>query len=926
MAIPYEPLKIKFKGVVVMYRNMKIRNKVVLGFFLVIAIASGAVIFVMNNIRRIDRDYTHLMNTNERVYIMLQLPTDIANLRRLITTIAFRTGQLEFLPGLEHEINLIHASYIEHLNDFRANVYADPELSTAVQDYYFGQMDELERLINYYISDIVIPTLAAALINDEDTVLSFGVAGVPVVAAMTNIYGTIIEQSMEYVRDTHGTLNSQAITARHIGIALSLFILLCAVSSSIAITLSLSRPINKIEKILKDVANGKINVNIDRTNIPKDEIGELTHDVITLVDVIKSIVHDLTNVKEEYNVQGNMNFRLDTGKYNNSFKEMIEGINFILDSEVDNIKNTVRALNQINDGNFNVQVDDLQGDFMIQPQAIRTVINNLNAINAEVNAMINAAAVKGDLNFQINADEYRGDWRKIMIGLNQVIAAINEPMQVLKLSLDQMKVGRFNLAELDKRLTARGLESDTNNYKGVFKEGMGAIEATMIEVSSYIEELEDVLAQVAGGNLTRTIEMDLVGDFDSIKRSVNSIIARLNETVVDISLVADGVSSGSFQLSQSSMDLSDGVSQQMLAMQEMADGISLIDDQAKGNSDNAKKAASLALTSKDNAEAGNDDMKHLLDAMERITISSNKISQIIKTIEGIAFQTNLLALNAAVEAARAGEQGRGFSVVAEEVRSLASRSAEAAKQTSDLIQESIENVQDGTKAASDTAASLDKIVQNVLDVSDVINEIFDSSTEQTGAIGGINNDLNHISQVVQSSAATSEETAAAAEELDSQVSILKEKLSFFSTSIAALSVKKVWDATTSGRINTASLRNAQGEYKNYASGEAIIKEGDVSAETLYFVLEGNVKVVKSHGTLNERLLAMLKPGDLFGEMALFLKEPRTAEVIAEGNVTVVEIHRNTLTQFMESNPDTAYIIIETLCQRLKNVLADLEVY
>ena len=469
-------------------------------------------------------------------------------------------------------------------------------------------------------------------------------------------------------------------------------------------------------------------------------------------------------------------------------------------------------------------------------------------------------------------------------------------------------------------------DEDTAPAAAAYKQIGDSLENSVAFIKSYVDEINEVLSAVSAGNLTSTITREYIGDFDSIKRSVNSIVSRLNETVVDISLVADGVSSGSAQLSQSSMDLSDGVSQQMVSMQEITDGISIVDTQAKGNSTNSQKASALALTSKNNAEAGNMEMQHLLGAMERISDSSGKISQIIKTIESIAFQTNLLALNAAVEAARAGEMGRGFSVVAEEVRSLAGRSSEAAKQTAELIQESIQNVQDGTKAASDTAASLDKIVKNVLDVSDVIKEISESSEKQTGTIGEINGDLMQINQIVQGSAATSEETAAAAEELDSQVAILKEKLSFFSTNASALAVNKVWDVTTADKINVTTLKNIPGEHKKFASGEEIVSEGDNNTDTMYFVLEGNVKVIKSIGTLNEKILATLKAGDLFGEMALFLKEPRTASIIASSNVTVVEVHRNTLAQVMERSPETAYAIIETLCTRLRNVLANLEAY
>lgn len=337
--------------------------------------------------------------------------------------------------------------------------------------------------------------------------------------------------------------------------------------------------------------------------------------------------------------------------------------------------------------------------------------------------------------------------------------------------------------KLEFKFTPAPHDEDTKAAASAYKRIGDTLQQSIDSISSYMMEITKILESVANGDLTNAITREFLGDFDPIKRSVNSIVNRLNETVQDISQVANGVSGGSAQLSQSSMDLADGTNQQILAVQEMSEGVGVIDTQAKDNASNAKKAADLSVTSRENAETGNAEMQNLLVAMDRISDSSNRISQIIKTIEGISFQTNLLALNAAVEAARAGEMGRGFSVVAEEVRNLAARSAEAAKETTALIEESINNVKDGTQAASDTASSLDKIVQNVTDVSAVINEIFESSNKQTTAIEVIHGDLKQISNVAQSSASTSEETAAAAQELDSQVAILEDKLSFFSINV-----------------------------------------------------------------------------------------------------------------------------------------------
>lgn len=295
-------------------------------------------------------------------------------------------------------------------------------------------------------------------------------------------------------------------------------------------------------------------------------------------------------------------------------------------------------------------------------------------------------------------------------------------------------------------------------------------------ISKPVRKLAAGADKIADGDLDVYIDIHTKDEVGKLADAFNRMANNLNDVISNINEASEQVAVGSKQVADSSMELSQGATEQASTIEELSASLEEIANQTKLNADNSNQANTLAERAKDNAVQGNNHMKDMLKAMEEINQSSNNISKIIKVIDDIAFQTNILALNAAVEAARAGQYGKGFAVVAEEVRNLAARSASAAKETTEMIEDSIKNVETGTAIAKQTSDALNKIVEEVSKVAKLIDDIAVASNEQSSSIDQINQGIMMVTEVIQKTSATSEESAAASEELSSQADLLKEQV------------------------------------------------------------------------------------------------------------------------------------------------------
>ncbi len=301
----------------------------------------------------------------------------------------------------------------------------------------------------------------------------------------------------------------------------------------------------------------------------------------------------------------------------------------------------------------------------------------------------------------------------------------------------------------------------------------------MEHLKGYIGEISVTLAAISDGNLTVETTQDYVGDFVSIKESLDEILKKLNGTMSQIMESTDYVSNGADQMSVGAQSLSQGSVEQASTVEGLEMNVREISQRISQSAENAQQASQMVESVGTQILESNQKMQEMIDAMREINESSNEISKIIKTIESIASQTNILALNAAVEAARAGEAGKGFAVVAEEVRALAGKSAEASKTTTDLIESSIQRVEHGSMIASEMASQLEFVVSGANQVMETTTRIANDSRMQAAAVSDIQEQISQISCVVQTNSAIAQESAATSEELSSQTKMLKNLTDMF---------------------------------------------------------------------------------------------------------------------------------------------------
>ncbi len=392
---------------------------------------------------------------------------------------------------------------------------------------------------------------------------------------------------------------------------------------------------------------------------------------------------------------------------------------------------------------------------------VRSIRRPLHAI-----ATVARSMSRGDLSQKLerDADDEVGD---VAAALTEMKTSIERLVKTEQTVIDAARQGR-----LSERGSADGLQ-------GVFSELVSGMNEVLAAANAPIQEAKEVLSRAENRDLTARMRGQYAGDFDLIKVATNNALETLERAMSEVQTVADQVAAAAGQITGASSQMARGASSQAASIEEVLSTLEEITSMSKQNASNAQESRSHAQGATTMADQGSASMGRLSSAVESIKGAADETAKIIKTIDEIAFQTNLLALNAAVEAARAGDAGRGFAVVAEEVRSLAMRSAEAAKNTTQVIERSLKKAEEGVLINKEASVAFEAIGKQVKKVVEVIAEIAESSQQQHDSVARINKGVDTVSRETQQSAAATEETASAAEQLAAQAENMRTLTSQF---------------------------------------------------------------------------------------------------------------------------------------------------
>ncbi len=547
-------------------------------------------------------------------------------------------------------------------------------------------------------------------------------------------------------------------------ITVSLLTLL-AVAMGVVISRAITGPIRQAMHAIQSVARGDLSVNIP-SSTTADEAGRML-----------AATRDMTQMLRRYSSETQQMVEMHAGPdishripedFPGVYGQLAVGVNTVIFEHLDSIRDAIDVLNQYAAGDLSRDARRLPGTRAILHESMDAAKASLLAINTQIQTLAQAAAA-GDFSQRGDAQRFDHDFRIMIEHLNTM-----------------MDVADGNLSQLSHLLQA-----------------------------------------IANGDLTARMHGEFHGVFASMRDDANTTVAQLTRIVSRIQHASGSISTAAGEIASGNNDLSRRTEQQAANLEETAASMEELTSTVRQNAEHARQANQLAIGAHSVASQGGEVVGKVVSTMHEIDASSRRIADIITVIDGIAFQTNILALNAAVEAARAGEQGRGFAVVASEVRTLAQRSASAAKEIKGLIDESVGKVAEGSALVNQAGATMGEIVASVQRVTDIMAEISAASQEQSAGIEQVNQTVMQMDETTQQNAALVEEATAAARSMEEQAGQLNDAVALFKLDGQAVAAAVPTPAIAGGRPAAARPRSAPAPVRRPAVREpALAGEGD----------------------------------------------------------------------------------------------------
>jgi methyl-accepting chemotaxis protein len=501
-----------------------------------------------------------------------------------------------------------------------------------------------------------------------------------------------------------------------IGVGVAAALLLC-LALYVLLRRLVFQPLGQAVNVSDQIAAGKLD-NVLRAQ-RDDELGMLLSSMQRMQAQLQSVMAAQGEMARQHDA-GSLSYRMDESAFPGDYGQMVRATNGLVAGNVATIGDTLDILKRYSVGDMSVDIERLPGEKAVITETVDTIKANLSAINTEIRQLATAAAA-GDFTQRGDVDGYQHDFRDMVAGLNHL-----------------METADGNLAKVSQ-----------------------------------------VLQALAQGDLTVRMDGQFNGVFAQMRDDANATVDQLTAIVGRIQNAASSINLASSEIATGNNDLSRRTEQQAANLEETAASMEELTSTVRQNAESARQANQLAIGAASVASQGGEVVSQVVTTMSAIEASSRKIAEIISVIDGIAFQTNILALNAAVEAARAGEQGRGFAVVASEVRTLAQRSAGAAKEIKGLIEDSVDKVGEGSVLVHQAGTTMGEIVASVQRVTDIMAEISAASQEQSAGIEQVNQTVMQMDETTQQNAALVEEATAAARAMEEQALLLNEAVAAF---------------------------------------------------------------------------------------------------------------------------------------------------